>query len=315
GVGRVAFVFPGQGTQWAGMGAELLDSSAVFAAAMAECEAALSPYVDWSLEAVVRQAPGAPTLERVDVVQPVTFAVMVSLARVWQHHGVTPQAVVGHSQGEIAAAYVAGALSLDDAARVVTLRSKSIAAHLAGKGGMLSLALSEDAVLERLAGFDGLSVAAVNGPTATVVSGDPVQIEELARACEADGVRARVIPVDYASHSRQVEIIESELAEVLAGLSPQAPRVPFFSTLEGAWITEPVLDGGYWYRNLRHRVGFAPAVETLATDEGFTHFVEVSAHPVLTMALPGTVTGLATLRRDNGGQDRLVASLAEAWAN
>ncbi|MEU7518037.1 beta-ketoacyl synthase N-terminal-like domain-containing protein, partial [Streptomyces sp. NPDC042898] len=173
-LGRVAFVFPGQGTQWAGMGAELLDVSKEFAEAMAECEAALSPYVDWSLEAVVRQAPGAPSLERVDVVQPVTFAVMVSLARVWQQYGVTPQAVIGHSQGEIAAAYVAGALSLDDAARVVALRSKSIAAHLAGKGGMLSLALSEAAVLERLVDFDGLSVAAVNGPTATVVSGDPV---------------------------------------------------------------------------------------------------------------------------------------------
>ncbi|MGW9039609.1 type I polyketide synthase, partial [Streptomyces sp. NPDC055721] len=265
GVGRVAFVFPGQGTQWAGMGAELLDSSEEFAAAMAECEAALAPYVDWSLEAVVRQAPGAPSLERVDVVQPVTFAVMVSLARVWQHYGVTPQAVVGHSQGEIAAAYVAGALGLDDAARVVALRSKSIAAHLAGKGGMLSLALSESAVLERLVDFDGLSVAAVNGPTATVVSGDPVQIEELARACKADGIRARIIPVDYASHSAQVEIIEAELAEVLAGLAPRTPEVPFFSTLEGAWITGPVLDGAYWYRNLRHRVGFAPAVETLAT--------------------------------------------------
>ncbi|WP_141303438.1 type I polyketide synthase, partial [Streptomyces gardneri] len=110
--GRVAFVFPGQGTQWAGMGAELCDSSPEFAASMAECETALSRYVDWSLEAVVRQAPGAPTLDRVDVVQPVTFAVMVSLAKVWQHHGITPQAVIGHSQGEIAAAYVAGALSL-----------------------------------------------------------------------------------------------------------------------------------------------------------------------------------------------------------
>ncbi|MEU1862445.1 type I polyketide synthase [Streptomyces gardneri] len=313
--GRVAFVFPGQGTQWAGMGAELLDSSPEFATSMAECETALSRYVDWSLEAVVRQAPGAPTLDRVDVVQPVTFAVMVSLAKVWQHHGITPQAVIGHSQGEIAAAYVAGALSLDDAARVVTLRSKSIGAHLAGKGGMISLALGEEATQQRIENLDGLSIAAVNGPTATVVSGDPTQIEELARACEADGVRARIIPVDYASHSAHVETIESELADVLAGLSPQIPRVPFFSTLEGSWITEPVLDGTYWYRNLRHRVGFAPAVETLAADEGFTHFVEVSAHPVLTMALPGKVTGLATLRREQGGQERLVTSLAEAWAN
>ncbi|MFB7588043.1 type I polyketide synthase [Streptomyces sp. NPDC056169] len=314
-LGRVAFVFPGQGTQWAGMGAELLDISKEFADAMAECETALSAYVDWSLESVVRQTPGAPSLERVDVVQPVTFAVMVSLAKVWQHHGITPQAVIGHSQGEIAAACVAGALSLDDAARVVALRSKSIAAHLAGKGGMLSLALSEEATQARIQNLDGLSIAAVNGPTATVVSGDPTQIQELATSCETDGIRARIIPVDYASHSAHVETIETELAEVLAGLAPRSPQVPFFSTLEGAWITEPALDGAYWYRNLRHRVGFAPAVETLATDEGFTHFIEVSAHPVLTMALPETVTGLGTLRRDNGGQHRLTTSLAEAWAN
>ncbi|WP_242427546.1 acyltransferase domain-containing protein, partial [Streptomyces sp. Root431] len=146
-------------------------------------------------------------------------------------------------------------------------------------------------------------------------SGDPIQIQELANSCETDGIRARIIPVDYASHSAQVEIIEKELAEVLAGLTPQVPQVPFFSTLEGGWITEPALDAAYWYRNLRHRVGFAPAVETLATHEGFTHFVEVSAHPVLTMALPETVTGLGTLRREQGGQDRLVTSLAEAWAN
>ncbi|MEU7540086.1 SDR family NAD(P)-dependent oxidoreductase, partial [Streptomyces narbonensis] len=315
GVGRVAFVFPGQGTQWAGMGAALLDASKEFAAAMAECETALSPYVDWSLEAVVRQAPGAPTLDRVDVVQPVTFAVMVSLAKVWQHHGITPQAVIGHSQGEIAAAYVAGALTLDDAARVVTLRSQSIAAHLAGKGGMISLALGQTDTQVRIEHLDGLSIAAVNGPTATVVSGDPTQIEELARTCEADGIRARIIPVDYASHSAHVETIETELAEVLAGLAPRVPEVPFFSTLDGAWITEPTLDATYWYRNLRHPVGFAPAIETLATDEAFTHFIEVSAHPVLTMALPDTVTGLGTLRREDGGQERLITSLAEAWTN
>ncbi|MFF8838687.1 type I polyketide synthase [Streptomyces sp. NPDC015130] len=313
--GKVAFVFPGQGAQWAGMGAELLDQSPEFAASMAACETALSRYVDWSLEAVIRQAPGAPTLERVDVVQPVTFAVMVSLAKVWQHHGITPQAVIGHSQGEIAAACVAGALSLDDAAKVVALRSRSIARHLAGKGAMISLALGEEATQQLIEGLDGLSVAAVNGATATVVAGDPPQIEELARTCEAEGVRARIIPADYASHSAHVETIETELVEILAGLTPEAPRIPFFSTLEGAWITGPVLDGTYWYRNLRHRVGFAPAVETLASDEGFTHFVEVSTHPVLTMALPGTVTGLGTLRREDGGRERLVTSLGEAWAH
>ncbi|MFI8069125.1 beta-ketoacyl synthase N-terminal-like domain-containing protein, partial [Streptomyces sp. NPDC086033] len=137
--GKTAFVFPGQGHQWAGMGARLLDAEPVFAEAMSECAQALSVYVDWDLLDVIRQAEGAPGLNRVDVVQPASFAVMVSLARLWQHHGIQPDAVIGHSQGEIAAAHIAGALSLDDAARIITLRSQAIGEHLAGLGGMMSL--------------------------------------------------------------------------------------------------------------------------------------------------------------------------------
>ena len=124
--GHQVFVFPGQGSQWAGMGVDLLDTAPVFAAAMAECEAALAPYVDWSLTAVVRGEPGGPPMERTDVIQPTLWAIMVSLAELWRSYGVVPAAVVGHSQGELAAACVAGALSLEDGARIVTLRSKLI---------------------------------------------------------------------------------------------------------------------------------------------------------------------------------------------
>ncbi|WP_172388254.1 acyltransferase domain-containing protein, partial [Streptomyces sp. MNP-20] len=170
--GGTVFVFPGQGAQWVGMARGLLDESSVFAGLMGECEAALEPFVEWSLVEVVRGGAGAPSLERVDVVQPVLFAVMVSLARLWRVFGVVVDAVVGHSQGEIAAAVVAGGLSLEDGARVVALRSRAIAG-LAGSGGMVSLALSSAEVEERLAGWGGrLSVAAVNGPAAVVVSGD-----------------------------------------------------------------------------------------------------------------------------------------------
>ncbi|TDB92244.1 acyltransferase domain-containing protein, partial [Nonomuraea longispora] len=203
--GKTVFVFPGQGSQWLGMGVELLEGSPVFAARMAECEAALAPFVGWSLTGVLRGEDGQPGFDRVDVVQPVLWAVMVSLAGVWRSLGVVPAAVVGHSQGEIAAAVVAGALSLEDGARVVALRSQAIVA-LAGRGGMASVPLGSAGVGELLTRWEGrLSIAAVNGPASTVVSGDVDAIDELLAHCEGQGVRAKRIEVDYASHSAHVE--------------------------------------------------------------------------------------------------------------
>ncbi|MEU3466069.1 beta-ketoacyl synthase N-terminal-like domain-containing protein, partial [Streptomyces sp. NPDC006733] len=176
--GRTVFVFPGQGSQWVGMGAQLLDSSPVFAEAVDQCAQALAPHVDWSLTDVIRQVEGAPTLARVDVVQPVSFAMMVSLAALWRSHGVVPDAVLGHSQGEIAAACVAGALSMEDAAQVVALRSQAIAAGLAGHGGMMSIPLPLDDTTARIEEYSGrLEIAAVNGPRSTVVAGEPAALD------------------------------------------------------------------------------------------------------------------------------------------
>ncbi|MFF4716519.1 SDR family NAD(P)-dependent oxidoreductase [Streptomyces eurythermus] len=316
-VGRSVLVFPGQGTQWAGMGAELLDSSPVFAARMGECAAALGRFVEWDLLEVVRSGEG---LERVDVVQPVTWAVMVSLAEVWASAGIRPDAVVGHSQGEIAAAVVSGAVSLEDGARVVALRSQVIGRVLAGAGGMASVALPAGVVEERLSGWsDRLGVAAVNGPGITVVSGDADAVGEFVEACEQDGVRARRIAVDYASHSAQVEAIEAELAALLAPVVAREPEIPFYSTVEPG---QRVRTGaGYWYRNLRSRVRFAETVEVLLAD-GFGVFIEASAHPVLTIGIQEladqTSTGrdvvvTGTLRKGEGGLHRLWTSMAEAF--
>nr|AUO14853.1 Malonyl CoA-acyl carrier protein transacylase [Amycolatopsis sp.] len=302
--GKVALVFPGQGSQWAGMALELAESSPVFAARLDECAAALGSWVDWSLRDVLADADA---LQRVDVVQPALFAVMVSLAELWRSFGVVPDAVLGHSQGEIAAAVVAGALSLEDGARVVALRSKAILA-LAGRGGMVSVAASLEAVEARLTG--GLSVAAVNGPAAVVVSGAPDALDALLASCAADGVRAKRIPVDYASHSAQVEEIRDELLSVLGPITPRTAETGFFSTVTGDWADGAELDARYWYTNLRRTVLFDDAVRAL-TERGFGTFIEASPHPVLTMAIGETATALGTLRRGDGGLARFQRALGE----
>ena len=292
GAGKTVFVFPGQGGQWAGMGAELAAACPVFAARLAECGQALAPYVDWSLEDVIAGAPGAPGLDRVDVVQPALWAVMVSLAAVWQAAGVSPDAVVGHSQGEIAAACVAGILSLDDAAAVVARRGQALA-RLAGRGGMVSVAEAAGAVRERLAAWDGrLSVAAVNGPAATVVSGDVDALAELAAECAAQGVRTKAIPVDYASHSPHVEAVRGEILAVLAQVTPHPARIPMISAMTGEFLAGPEAGTGYWYDSLREPVEFGRAVRALA-GSGHGVFVEVSPHPVLTAAITETLEATA----------------------
>ncbi|QDY80141.1 SDR family NAD(P)-dependent oxidoreductase [Streptomyces qinzhouensis] len=317
---KTVLVFPGQGSQWTGMGAGLLQASDEFAARIAACERALAPYTDWSLTAVLRGEPAAPPLARVDVAQPALWAVMVALAEVWQAHGVRPAAVVGHSQGEIAAACVAGALTLEDGARVVALRSRAIAAGLSGLGGMVSVAASHEDVLTRLTGRgERISVAAVNGPGSVVVSGEPDALDALMDACTRDGIRTKKIPVDYASHSAHVERIRETVLADLAGIETREPRIPFLSTLTGRWIaTGTALDASYWYENLRRTVRLEDGLRTLLT-QGHDVFVECSPHPVLTAAIEDTIaaagadaSALGSLRREDGGPERLLTSLAEA---
>jgi acyl transferase domain-containing protein len=316
--GKVVFVFPGQGGQWAGMGTELAESSPVFAAKLAECATALVPYTGWNLHEVLSGADGAPGLDRVDVVQPALWAVMVSLAAVWEAAGVVPDAVAGHSQGEIAAAVVAGILSLGDAAKVVALRSRALTA-LSGRGAMALVAESAGAVRERLTARPGLSVAAVNGPSATVVSGDPEAVRALVSACAADGMRARVLPVDYASHGPQVAELEREITVALAEITPRPARIPMVSAMTGELLAGPEADAGYWYASLRAPVEFARSVEVLAAS-GHRVFVEASPRPLLTVPVTETLESLhaggivtGTLRRGGGGADRLLKSLAAAW--
>lgn len=317
--GKTVFVFPGQGGQWVGMGRELLGSSAVFAEVIGRCEEAFEALVEWSLSDVLRGAPGAPSLDRVDVVQPTTFAVMVGLSAMWRSVGVEPDAVIGHSQGEIAAAFVAGGLSLRDAARIVVLRSQ-VLRSLAGAGAMVSVALPADAVRERIARHPGLVVAAVNGPSATVVSGEAGCVDEFAVACEGSGVHLTRIPVDYASHSPQVDPLRETLVGALRGIAASSSKVPFYSTVSGSLFDTAHLDAEYWFRNLREQVSFERAV-LAAVEDGHTVFVESSPHPVLAQGIEqtgealapagGAVVTVASLRRGEGGLDRFLLAAAE----
>ncbi|WP_425412662.1 type I polyketide synthase [Micromonospora halophytica] len=300
------FVFPGQGAQSAGMAAGLVGRTPVFDAKLADCQRALAPYLDVDLVSVLT-GEDESWLERVEVVQPVLWAVGIALAAVWQHVGVVPQAVIGHSQGEIGAACVAGILSLDDAAKTVALRSRALAV-LRGTGTMASIDLPADAVVERLPGFEGVGVAAVNGPSTVVVSGPPQPVADLV-ACTH---------VDYASHSAAVQEVAEQLRADLADVAPQSGHTRLVSTLTGDWVDPTSMCADYWYDNLRQTVQFDAAVRT-AIAAGHTTFVEISPHPVLTMPvtaiLDDTDTSghtLGSLRRGDDDATRLLTNLATA---
>ncbi|MEV6196134.1 acyltransferase domain-containing protein [Streptomyces sp. NPDC051920] len=319
--GPVVFVFPGQGSQWLGMGRQLYAESEVFARSVDACAQALEPWLDWSLLDLIGQTDTAPSLEHGDavdaVVQPALWAMMVSLAALWRSLGVAPDVVVGHSQGEIAAACAAGALSLKDGARIVALRSRALTA-LAGLGGLHAVAAPLARVEELLEGRTGrLSVAAVNGPASVVIAGDLPALEEFTARAGRDGVRVRPIKVRYASHSHHVERIREQVLEAAAGITPLETAVEFHSTVTAAPLDTRRLDTAYWYDNLRSTVRFGEVVENLMRERGGV-YVEISPHPVLQVAMEEAADALAapppvvgTLSRHDGSAAKVLAQLAE----
>ena len=304
------------------MGAQLYTHHRVFAATLDECDQALRAYTGWSVRDVICQDPAASLLDRVEVVQPVLFAMMVSLAETLGGYGIVPDAVIGHSQGEIAAAYIAGALSLEDAAKIVALRSAALAG-LSGVGAMASVLLAVDQLRPRLQRWGtALSIAAVNGPSHTIISGETAAVEQFIAACERDGIHIRLIAVDYASHSAQVETLREQLLGDLADLTPRPARVPLYSTVQSAVSGDPfdttAMDADYWYRNLREPVRFHDSVAGLLA-LGERTFVELSPHPVLAPAISDTLAGAAgrsgsvvitTLHKDRPDLDGFTTALA-----
>ena len=303
---------------------ELLDASPVFAEKLRECERALAAPPGLGSSRCCAAAPRRCRRSAVDVVQPMLFAVMVSLARLWRSCGVEPAAVVGHSQGEIAAAHVAGGLTLEDAARAIALRSK-VLLGLVGRGKMVSVGLGAERLAPYLERWQGqIEIAGLSGPSLTVLSGDRDALDELAAACVEDGVQARDIAGAVgASHSAYVEPLREETLAALAPIAPRSGGIPFHSTVTGGLLDTAELDAAYWYRNMREPVQLEPVLRSLL-EQGQRGFVEVSPHPVLGFGVretidaalpdPSEATVTATLRRDDGGPGRFSLSLAEAHA-
>ncbi|MFN2202397.1 MAG: type I polyketide synthase, partial [Caldilineaceae bacterium] len=315
--GKVVFVFPGQGSQWQGMGRSLLEQSEVFARTIRECDEALYPLTGWSLLSLLRGEiePGVPSLERVDAVQPALFAMSVGLSAVWRHLGVEPEAVVGHSQGEVAAAVVSGALSLSDGCKVVAKRSQAVLS-CSGQGGMLLIERPHTEVEEYLKGYGtALSIAAVNTAGSTVVSGEAQAIDALLKELEPRDLFCRKINVDYAAHSEQMDALLPALEQELSGLSPRVGQVPIYSTVLCERLSGEQLDARYWCRNLRQPVRFDRALSQILSD-GYGVFIEQSAHPILSMSLLSASEAhqtvvVGSLQRERGDLEQLYRSLSE----
>lgn len=316
---KMAWIFPGQGSQWPGMGRDLLAREPVFRAVIEQCDRVMRAYVDWSLLAQLQADETRTRLHEIDVVQPMLFAIEIALAALWRSWGITPDVVIGHSMGEVAAAYIAGALSLEDAAWIICARSKLLL-RVSGQGAMAVVELSLEHARVLVVDYSGrVSVAVSNSPNSTVLSGDPAALAEILAMLEKQGIFGRLVNVDVASHSPQMDPLRADLLRLMERLQPRATTIPMFSTVNNALIDGSELGPLYWVNNLREPVLFSSTIQRLLADD-YTLFLEVSPHPLLVGAVKQTIeqsgaSGLAlgSLRRQEEGRASLLASLGALY--
>src|SRR5918994_1971880 len=316
----LAFVFSGMGPQWWAMGRQLAAEEPVFAQALERCDEIFQPLSGWSLRAELQRDEADSRMDKADVAQVTNVAVQIALADLWASWGITPDAVVGHSVGEIGAAHVSGALTLEDTMLLAYHRSR-LQAQTAGQGQMLAAGIPEaeaEALLEDLDGT--VSLAAVNAPSSVTLSGDPDALERLRASLEADGRFARFLPVDVPYHSPKMDPLEEELLSSLEPMRPRDAEVPFVSIVTGTWHAGTDLGAAYWWQNVRRPVRFGAAIDCLA-DEGITTYLEVGPHPVLSISVKECLREkgsagmvLHSLRRGEDEREQMLRSLGALFA-
>lgn len=316
---RIAFVFTGQGTQWAGMGRDLVEREPVFARAIHRLETLFAAHVSWSLLKELKSEGSASHLDRTDYAQPIIFALQIALVELWRSWGIAPDAVVGHSMGEIAAAYVAGAMTLEDAA-VLMIQRGDVMQSCVGKGSMAAVSCSFHQASQKLLQWNcDVAIAAMNGPASTILSGSPQSVRDAMNRFEREGVSCKPLNGSYAFHSPQMEPLKCELIDRIRSLTFRDPRIPMISTVTGKPVRPGDLHSDYWANNIREPVLFHPAIETLI-DEGFNLFLEIGPHPALCGNIAHVVSSLnregaalPSLRRGQNGRDNLLESLGKLY--
>lgn len=314
---QVTFVYSGQGGQWWRMGRDLLRREPIFRAAIEEIDVALRPLTRWSLLEEMLRDEEDSNIRRTDIAQPAIFALQVGLTHLWKSWGISPQRVIGHSVGEVAAALAAGVLDLEDAVKVIFHRSR-LQHQTAGNGGMAAVGLSE-AKARKLVANTGprLEIAAVNSPSLVTLAADATALSSVLETLESEGVFVRRLPIDYAFHSYQMDSIRDELLSSLADIRPVAADIPIVSTVTGAEIDGSQMGAEYWWSNVRQPVRFAPGIEA-CSQEAPQVFIELGPHASLESSVKETLgksgastTVVSSLRRGTDESLHLLNSLAQ----
>jgi phthiocerol/phenolphthiocerol synthesis type-I polyketide synthase C len=325
--GRLAYLFSGNGPQWWGMGRELLASAPRYRAEVERIDAEFTPLAGWSLLEEMTRPETESRMEKTEIAQPALFALQLGILQMLEAAGVRPAAVIGHSVGEVAAAYASGALNLKQAVRIIYERSRA-QAKTAGAGKMAAVGLGSEQALPAIADIPGwIELAAVNSNRSVTVAGDPEALSILEQKMADAGTFYRLLTIAYPFHSRAMDVIEAPLREALAGLHPTRATMPFVSAVEGRPLDGPELDAGYWWRNVRAPVQFSTAIDYLLAEAGVDVFLEIGPHPVLldyvrqcAQARDATATGIATLRRPGANSaepelDNVWTAIAGCYAN
>ena len=316
---KIVFVFSGNGPQWWAMGRQLLEQEPIFDEMVQTCDRLLRQYANWSLLEELKADESSTRMDRTDIAQPALFAIQVALVALWRSWGIEPNATIGHSVGEVAAAYAAGVLSLEDAIRVIFHRSRAQELTV-GKGKMAAVGLSLEEAMHAIAGYEGrLSVASINSPKSVTLTGDTDALEQIVQLLEQKQVFCRYLRLNYAFHSYHMESIRKDLLESLQGLQPRVASIHFVSTVTGQYVVGSELGAEYWWDNVRQPVQFSLGMEQLIRN-GYSIFLEIGPHPVVSsyiseclrsLGKQGTI--LPSLRRKEDERAIMLSSLGSFY--